>query len=207
VLNKILILLLLISPPAFAEVKDIGFENQHTLRAAIRSDDDDCNLYITRAKVVVEYNFPGIGRTVKILPFFEYQSNFDTNTWWRKELGVEIGSAFFNDCLYIGSSFQHIWQKEENYPVELLDETTECRMRLVVTPPLKWGIFRDRVKLRIFDEYTYDFTRGQCTFNDVGVIFDCKVFDWLRVPVGWRHIDRVHDFDSDVLEFSVLFSF
>ena len=93
------------------------------------------------------------------------------------------------------------------FPVELLDETTEWESRFVITPPLNWWIFKDMVTLRLFDEYTYDFKRGQATFNDMGVVFDWQVFDWLRVPIGWRHVDRIHDFDSDILEFSVVFSF
>jgi hypothetical protein len=194
-------------PSGFGEIEDMRFENRHTFRIATRSDDDDYDLYLTRAQGFVDYNFPQIDRTLTFSAFFEYQSNFDTNTWWRKELGLEVGTSFFEDCLYVGASFQHVWQKEENYPIELLDETTEWESRVVITPPIKWWLFKDRLKLRIFDEYTYDFTRGQFTFNDVGIVLDWKVFDWLRLPVGWRHTDRIHDFDCDALEFSVLFTF
>ncbi|MCQ9208793.1 MAG: hypothetical protein NG712_05390 [Omnitrophica bacterium] len=197
----------LLQIPGFAEIKDLSFENQHTVRITTRSDDDDYDLYLTRVKAIIDYNLPGLDRTIKISPFFEYQSNFDTNTWWRKEVGAEIGSSFFDGIFYYGASFQHIWQKEENYPVELLDETTEWESRFVITPPLNWWIFKDRVTLRFFDEYTFDFKRGQATFNDVGVILDWKVTETLRIPIGWRHVDRIHDFDSDMLEFSVLSSF
>lgn len=205
VLVLLVVSVFLISVPGFAEVVDVGFENQHTVRMAIRSDED--NFYLTRAKVIVDYNFAPLDRTIKIMPFFEYQSNFDTNTWWRKELGAEIGASFFDGWFYYGASFQHVWQKEENYPVELLEETTEWESRFVFTPPLQWWIFSDRLKLRVFDEYTYDFTRGQGTFNEVGVVVDWKALEWLRLPIGWRHVDRIHAFDSDLLEFSVLFSF
>jgi len=191
----------------FAEVKDIGFENKHTIKVSIRSDDDDYELYSTRIAAFVEYNIPGLEKTIRVLPFFEYQSNFDTNTWWRKELGTEIGTTFFNDWLYLGASFQHVWQKEENYPVELLDETTEWESRFVITPPLEWGLFKDTLKLHLFEEYTYDFTRGQGTLNEIGVILDWKISENLKIPIGWSHLDRIHDFDSDTLEFSVLFSF
>ena len=206
-LLSIFILLGLLTPSGFAEIKDVGFENRHTVRVATRSDDDDYNFYLTRIQAFMDYNFPQMNKTVRISPFFEYQSNFDTNTWWRKELGAEIGTSFFNDCFYLGASFQHIWQKEENYPVELLDETTEWESRFVITPPIRWGIFKDKLRLRLFDEYTYDFTRGQGTFNEVGVIFDWQISEGLSLPFGWRHIDRIHDFDSDMLEFSLLFSF
>lgn len=187
----------------------MGFENQHTVRVGTRSDEDDYDLYITRAKGIVDYYFPQIDKTVKFAPFFEYQSNFDTNTWWRKEVGAEIGTTFFNDYFYIGASFQHVWQKEENYPVELLKETTEWESRFVISPPIPipWEGLKERLKLRIFDEYTYDFTRGQPTFNEIGVTCEWQIFDWLILPVGWRHIDRIHDFDADALEFSLLFKF
>ena len=207
--KSVLILLLaslfFISLSGFAEVKDIKFENQHTVKIAVRGEEDD--LYSTKAKIIIDYNIPQVDRILKIMPFFEYQSNLDTHTWWRKELGTEIGKSFFNDCFYYGASFQHVWQKEENYPVELLDETTEWKSRFVITPALEWGIFGDRLKLHLIEEYTYDFKRGQPTFNEVGVILDWRVFESLRLPIGWRHLDRVHDFDNDMLEFSVLFSF
>ncbi len=189
-----------------AEIEKMGFENQHSVKFSVRSDDDDYDLYSTRAQGYLDYSFPGSERTIKVLSFFEYQSNFDTNTWWRKEAGAEIGATFFNDWLYAGASFQHVWQKEENYPVELLDETTEWESRFVITPPLQWGVFKDRLKLRFFDEYTYDFRRGQGTFNEVGVIFDWQVCEGLRFPIRWSHLDRIHDFDSDAIELSVLFS-
>jgi len=190
-----------------AEIEKAGFENQHSVRISIRSDDDDYNLYSTRAQGYLDYNLPGLDRTIRILSFFEYQSNFDTDTWWRKEVGAEIGTTFFKDCFYVGGSFQHVWQKEENYPVELLDETTEWESRFVISPPLQWGVFKERLTLRLFEEYTYDFRRGQGTFNEVGVILDWQVSQNLRLPIAFSHLDRIHDFDSDAIKFSLLFSF
>lgn len=185
----------------------MSFNNSHTLRISVRNNSDDYDFYATRAMVIVDWNLAPVERTVKILPFFEFQMNLDTNGWWRKEAGVEIGTNFFNDYFYYGASFQHIWQQEENYPVELFGETTEWESHFVIILPIKWGLLKDRLKLRLFDEYTYDFARGQFTFNEVGAIFDWQVFEWLRMPIGWRHVDRVSDFDADLLEFSLLFSF
>ncbi|MBN2097208.1 MAG: hypothetical protein JW714_01885 [Candidatus Omnitrophica bacterium] len=189
----------------FAEVKELGFENRHSLRFCVRRDEDD--IYLTRAQGFIDYNFPQLNRTLRFAPFFEYQSNLDTNTWWRRELGAEIGTSFFNGFFYYGACFQHVWQKEENYPVELLDETTEWESRFVITPPLKWWRFKDKLKLSLFNEYTFDFTRGQPTVNQVGVELNWQVLPGLKVPLGWRHIDRIHDFDNDMLEFSLVFSF
>ncbi len=191
----------------FAEIKDIGFEHQHSVKIPIRSDDDDYNLYSTRTQANLDYSLPGSERIFRISPFFEYQSNFDTNTWWRKELGAEVGTSFFNDCFYVGASFQHVWHKEENYPIELLDETTEWVSRFVISPPLPWDLFKEKLKLRLFNEYTYDFNRGQGTFNEVGAVVEWQVSEHLKFPIGWSHLDRVHDFDSDALRFSALFSF
>lgn len=211
-MNRRIILILLVgfsllAASSFAEVRDVGFENKHTLRIDVRSDDDDYSLYLTRTCGYVDYNFSQIERVIRFVPFFEYQANLDTNAWWRKEAGLEVGTGFFDDIFYCGASFQHVWQKEENYPVEKLEETTEWESRFVITPPIHWWIFNDRVKLRLFEEYTYDFTRGQATFNEVGVTLDWQVFEWLKLPIGFRHTDRVHDFDADTLELSVLLSF
>lgn len=191
--------------PGFAEIKEVGFANRHTVRIAVNNNDD--SFYLTRAELIIDYNFPQSERIIKILPFFEYQHNLETGSWWRREVGAEIGTSFFNDCFYYGASFQHVWQVEENYPDEPIEETTEWESRLVISPPIPWGIFKDRVTLRLFEEYTFDFTRGQATFNEVGVIFDWQICNWLKMPMGWRHMDRVHDFDSDLIEASLVFSF
>ena len=193
-----------VTPSGSAET-DVSFSNRHTVRVATSGSDD--NFYLTRAQGIIGYDSSRLGRTVKILPFFEYQHNLETGAWWRKESGVEVGASFFNDCFYYGASFQHAWQQEENYSVESLGETTEWESRFVISPPIPWGIFKDKVKLQLFDEYTYDFTRGQGTFNEVGVILDWQICEGVGLPFGWRHIDRVHDFDSDMLEFSLAFSF
>lgn len=210
VLNNSTIFILLVAfvffvtPSGFAET-DVSFSNRHTVRAATSGSDD--SFYLTRAEAIIDYDSSRLGRTVKILPFFEYQHNLKTGAWWRKESGVEVGASFFNDCFYYGASFQHAWQRAENYSVELLEETTEWESRFEISPPIQWGIFRDKLILTLFEEYTYDFTRGQATFNEVGVIFDWQILEGVRLPFGWRHIDRVHDFDSDMLEFSLLLSF
>lgn len=181
------------------------FENRHTTRVATSNSDD--SLYLTRAGLSIDYNLDYLDKVIRISPFFEYQHNLDIDTWWRRESGIEMGVSFFNGNFYIGASFQHIWQRAENFPDEPLEQTTEWESRFIITSPIPWGIFKDRVKLRLFDEYTFDFTRGQGTFNEVGVTVDWQIYSWLRLPLGWRHIDRIHDFDSDWLEFSILFSF
>ncbi len=201
------ICMLLANFVCFAEIVDKGIENKHTFRFGLRSDEDDYSLYLARISGFIDYRIEPIDKVIKITPFYEYQSNFDTNTWWRKELGAEIGISFFDEVLYYGASLQHVWQKEENYPVELLDETTEWESRLVITPDIGWGIFKEQAKLHIFDEYTYDIKRGQFTFNDVGIGVDFEINEYLTIPISWRHTDRVHDFDADSAEISLLLSF
>ncbi len=183
----------------------MDFRNTHTTRVATSGNDD--NFYLTRAAVSIDYKIALLEKTIKILPFFEYQHNFETGDWWRREAGAEFGTSFFNQWFYYGASFQHIWQQEENYPVEALEETTEWESRFVITPALNWWLFKDTLTLHLFDEYTYDFTRGQATFNECGAVVDWNVCEWLTIPIGWRHIDRVHDFDADMFEFSLNFSF
>ncbi|UCB56801.1 MAG: hypothetical protein JSV30_06310 [Candidatus Omnitrophota bacterium] len=205
ILISLAIPVFLIAASASAEMKDARFQNRHGVRIAT-SDSDD-SFYVTRAGALVDYSFPRLNKIIKILPFFEYQHNLDNGAWWRKEAGVEVGSSFFNDCFYWGASFQHIWQQEENYAVEANDETSEWESRFVITPPIKWWLFKDKLTLKLFDEYTYDFERGQPTINEVGVSFDWQISEKVKMPLGWRHIDRIHDFDSDLMEVSVLFSF
>lgn len=191
--------------PVFAGFEDAGVFNSHTARIAASGNDQ--SYYVTRVGADIDYKIDECERIINIIPFFEYQHNLDTEEWWRKELGVEFGSSFFNDWFYYGASFQHIWQQEENYPIEEMDETTEWESRFVITPQINWWKFKDVLTLHLFNEYTYDFTRGQATFNEVGATIDCEITEWLTIPLGWRHVDRVHDYDADLYELSVLLSF
>jgi len=191
--------------PAFAEIEDSGFQTQQAVRVSTTDSDD--SIYLARLTGFLEGQCPLTGKLVRFAPFVEYQHEFESNVWWRKETGAEVSTSFFDDVLYYGASFQYVWQQERYYEVEILEETVEWESRLVITPPVEWGIFKDKAKLRIFDEYTYDFTRGQVTINQVGAAVEWQLKENLKIPVGWRHIDRIHDFDSDLLEASVLFTF
>jgi hypothetical protein len=201
----VLFLALVIVRPCFAEIEKVKFESRHTMRLATSNSDD--SFYLSRVQSLIYYDISRVAHTIRIVPFFEYQHNIDTNRWWRKEIGIEIGSFFWNNLFYYGASLQHIWQQEQNYPIELLKQTTEWESRFLFTFPIQWKIFKDRLNLQFFDEYTYDFKRGQTTFNEVGITFNWQIMKGLEVPFGWRHIDRVHDYDADLIELSISFSF
>lgn len=202
---SLLVLLIVLPGIAFTEITDKGFEFQQTVRRSTTDGDD--SLYLSRITGFLKGRDPLTGKIVKFAPFYEYQHEFQTDTWWRKEIGAEIGTSFFGDIFYYGASFQHVWQQPEAYEVEVLEETTEWESRFIITLPINWGIFKGKAKLRIFEEYTYDFTRGQGTINQVGAHVEWQFKENVKIPFGWRHIDRIHDFDSDTIETSVIFSF
>lgn len=199
------IFMLLLTRLAFGEILDKGFELHQTARVSTTDGDD--NVYSSRIAGFVKGRCLVTEKIVKFTLFYEYQHELQNDTWWRKEVGAEIGASFFDQIFYYGASFQHVWQQPEAYEVESLEETTEWESRFVITPPINWGIFKDKVKLRVFDEYTYDFTRAQGTMNQVGAQIVWQFKESIKIPLGWRHIDRIHDFDSDTLEASVIFSF
>ena len=190
---------------SFAEENQLSFNNRHSFRVAPSYSDD--SFYVTRLNANIDYTLPGFKKRIVLQPFSEFQYNLDQNAWWRKEAGVELGISFWQQAFYYGASFQHIWQQPGNYAVESIEETSEWESRFVICPPLKWWIFKDKAKFYLIDEYTYDFTRGQPTFNEVALILEWQINQNISLPVGWRHVDRIHDFDADLFEFSVLFSF
>jgi hypothetical protein len=139
----------------------------------------------------------------KLTPFFEARRNLDRNFWERRELGVELGRDIFS-WFYLGEVIQGVWLREDycDYTHTKRRDSAESETRLL----FKCSIFSgSHIKLDGFasNEYTYDFDIGAAVRNELtgGIILPLNKN--IETVVSWRHIDRIHDFDSDVIEASV----
>ena len=143
----------------------------------------------------------------KVTPFFEIRRNLHKNLWQRKELGVEIGKEIF-PWLYLGETIQRGWMKEDYryYGDYECRDYTESETRLAFTHNLFSNKYI-QLKGFILDEYTYDFDRGAGTCNEVAIGVVLPVNKHIETQINWRHIDRIHYYDSDTFEaaFTLIF--
>lgn len=168
---------------------------------------DNHQLYINRFSFIFNC-LGGIDKPLlKLMPFFEIRRNIDKDLWERKELGVEIGKDIFS-WLYIGGSMQKGWMKEDHryYANYEKRDYTELETRLLFNHNL---ISNKYIKLKGFllNEYTYDFDKGQARRNELVAGLIIPLAKFIETEVDWRHIDRIHYYDSDTFEVSLTLLF
>lgn len=144
---------------------------------------------------------------LKITPFFEARRNIREGLWEREELGIEIGRDIFS-WFYLGESIQASWLRENycNYTSHKRRDTIESETIFLASHEL---FSRKNFKLKGFvrDEYTYDFDIGAGTRNEITMGFIIPVGKYIETGLDWRHIDRIHDYDSDTFEVSLILVF
>lgn len=164
-------------------------------------------LYLSR----VSLNFDYLGKEEKSLlslrPFFEIRRNIDKCLWEREELGVEVGKDIF-PWFYLGESIQMGWMKEDYQQYKMYEKRnyTELETKILFSHNLLPDRF---VKLKgfVLNEYTFNFNSGEPERNEVVAGVSLPVGQYLKTDLNWRHIDRIHYYDSDTFEASMTFTF
>lgn len=136
----------------------------------------------------------------KVMPFFEMLRNYDTNLWERRELGVEIGKDILT-WLYLGESIQHSWKHENLRDPDLYVKENTTEAKTIVAFSRKF--FRKNafsLKGFIIDEYTYDTDEGSGMRNEIIIGASLPLGKHWEAGLNWRHIDRIHYFDTDTFE-------
>ena len=164
-------------------------------------------LYTNRLSLIFNYLDNQQKCLFKVMPFFEIRRNIDKDLWERKELGIEIGKDIF-PWVYLGEGIQRSWRKEDyryyrNYEKR---DHTESETRLMFSRNLLPKKFLT-LKGFILNEYTYDFDRGAGICNEVAIGLIAPLGKYIETGINWRHIDRIHYYDSDTFEASVTFIF
>lgn len=164
-------------------------------------------LYVNRLSLNLNYSDKDNKGLFSITPFFEIRRNIDKDLWERKELGVEIGKEIF-PWLYLGNAIQKGWQKEDYrfYADYEKRDYMESEMRLMLKHKL---LSTKYVTLNgfILNEYTYDFDIGASTRNEVAIGLTAPVGKYAEAEINWRHIDRIHYYDSDTFEAAITLIF
>lgn len=184
---------------AFAEWDEKPeFRLTGTYRYDIRDDNHD--LFSNRISATFRNAF-------QVMPFFEARWNIDQDLWERKEAGVEIGKKFCS-WFYLGESIEHVWAKEDYlvYADYEKRDYLEAETRLLFKQDL---LSTESIKLKGYfvEEYTYDFKEDKATFNELVLGVIMPITQSAELNLNWRHIDRIHYYDSDTLEASLSFLF
>ncbi len=164
---------------------------------------DNHQLYLNRFSPELNYLDKQNKSLVKFIPFFEIRRNIDKDLWERKELGIEIGKDIFS-WLYLGEAIQKGWMKEDysTYANYEKRDYLESETRLLLSHNLLASKYI-KLKAFILDEYTYDFDKGEIRRNELAAGLVIPIGKYIETETNWRHIDRIHYYDSDVLEASI----
>ncbi|MFC1704009.1 hypothetical protein ACFL1E_04430 [Candidatus Omnitrophota bacterium] len=194
-----------ISLNVFAEWQEPRFEIEETFRL---SGDDDDNWMKNRLAAFFTFA-DDEGFDIVISPFVEFDYNTDLETMERTEWGAEFGSQILK-YLYLGLGIQYVeqdydWSKYRGW-LPQVEYTTELEPRLLFEYPLLEIDGRQLIGF-ILDEYTVDLRMMAGVRNEAVIGVQYPILDNLTAKVNWRHIDRIHDYDSETVEFGGIINF
>ena len=142
-------------------------------------------------------------------PFIELHNNLQKDRLERKETGLEVGMDI-TPWFYVGESFQYtrynydwtnyIWHPRIKY-------AAEAETRLKFTFPVADIEENRKIDIYLLEEFTYSFRVEQPTRNELVLGLRVPFHKHAEFSFGWRHIDRIHDFDSDALEVNLTLVF
>jgi len=179
------------------------FRLSHYYRYDLRKDFRQ--LYIDRISATFSYLDDKEQPLLKLIPFYEIRRNIKRHFWERKEAGVETGKDIFS-WFYLGESIQYVWTQEDltnsYYPDYDKRDYMESETRFYLTHSLL-SAKNFKVKSFILDEYTFDFNSESGTRNEIAIGLIFPIGKYIETDVSWRHIDRIHYYDSDTVEAAV----
>ena len=160
--------------------------------------DDDGNIYRNRLSIHKKLD----AQDIDISGFGETQWNFKSNDWEKLMLGAEVKKKLFR-YFYVGQSFQFISGQILDYMTfgadsRSIDTTTKIIFKY---PMLK------HLDLKLFEEYSINLEEGRDECNEIGAEIIYNLKDSCSLGVGWRHTDRIHNFDTDYVTSSIKLRF
>lgn len=186
--------LIFLSPAYGVDIKD-----RNEFLKDVRSDDG--NIYLNRVSIHKDIS------SFDIAYFGEAQRNLKTNVWEKLTAGFEAEKCFFK-YLCAGESIQYI-------SGEILDfmafspgnASMETTTRLSAIFPLFKNSLKERFFMRFWEEYSYNLEKGEAGLNEVGIEFNYDLRKDISLGFGWRHTDRIHNFDTDYCSTSFTLKF
>lgn len=189
----LIIFLLQLSRASLSSAADIKNKSQYLLDA--RGDDGDIfsNLISLRKKTPSGINLSSFG---------EVQWNIKTSEWEKINLGVKAEKTF-RKFFYIGQSIQMI-------SGQILDYMSFEADNLSVDTTSSIGFifdFLNHYSLSIKEEFSFNVEESKGEYCEILAEISYNPTDSRSVGIGWRHTDRIHNFDSDYATISLSLSF
>lgn len=178
--------------PAYAvEIKD---KNEYLMDA--RGDDGD--IYLNRLSVNKKFD----PANMEIFAFGETQWNFDTDKLEKLLLGIGAGMTLYR-YLRISQSVQLISGEMLDYlsfsvNTNSIDTTTTIGLYV---PFAKYFYFN------IAEEYSFNLEECRDEYCETIAEICYRPKDMCSFGIGWRHTDRIHEFDTDYVSSSLTLHF
>ena len=187
-----LVTLLLLSPLSYTEASDLkpAVQIEQAYRYDIQQEPETEDLYLGRLALIFPLTPKLEWRVNDLAVFFEARHNFNTDRLSRQELGLELSHSLHRWFQWRESLQQVFLSPGKN--------VLEIESRLLFDfplPPNQWN-----VHLYALEEHTYAITLGEITLNEITGGLRLPIKNLAAFWLGWRHVDRVHQFDSDLLE-------
>jgi hypothetical protein len=169
----------------------LDIKNRAEFLKDVRSEDG--NIYLNR--ISLYKNIEPLD--MEISGFGETQWNIKTKVWEKMTAGFEAEKCFFK-YLYAGQSIQYISGEILDFmtfsPGDMSAETTT---KLSAIFPVFKNSLEEKLFMRFWEEYSYNLEKGAAGLNEVGIEFNYNLKENICLGFGWRHTDRIHNFDTD----------
>jgi hypothetical protein len=174
----------------------VEIEDRNEYLIDTRGDDGD--IYLNRLSLHKKLDSPDIETSL----FAETQWNIETSEWEKLLLGLEARKLLWT-YLYLGQSIQLI-------SGEILDYVTfEVKSNSVDTTT-KIGLHLPLIKDFSFlacEEYSFNLEEGRDEYCETIAEISYSPKPSYSIGVGWRHTDRIHNFDTDYVSLSLALRF
>ena len=177
----------------FADWQKPQFKFIQSYREDVRGQVGD--LFIERLSGTFSYYEDG-DLLFGVSPFFEKRisvHDVDNETWVKQKSGVEVGTDLLS-WLYFSEAFQYSWFEDA-------EDTLEMETSLILSNRLM-SLGDKELKWFAFGQHVLDLDEGEGVRNESGLGIIIPVLEFLEAKLNWRHIDRIHGYDSDTVELS-----
>jgi hypothetical protein len=179
----------------------LEIEDRNEYLFDVRGDDGD--IYLNRFSLSKKIH----PLELDIIAFGETQWNLKISDWEKNTAGLEIDKSLWKH-LYIGETIQFISGQLLDYAnFNPGNESVEAMTKISLVFPLLKKYLQEKLYLRLFEEYSYNFEEGEAGLYEIGINTNYALNKNFSIGFGWHHTDRIHSFDSDYVSSSLTLRF
>jgi hypothetical protein len=159
---------------------------------------DDGDIYLNRLSLHKKLDPPDIETSL----FAETQWNIETSEWEKLLFGLEARKLLWK-YLCLSQSIQLV-------SGEILDYVNFEVSSNSIDTTTKIGLHLPLIKNFSFlacEEYSFNLEEGRDEYCESIAEISYNHKDYLSIGIGWRHTDRIHNFDTDYVSSSLMLRF